>query len=546
MFRLANEKGDWSVPLPVNAYRHTLYTVLLSLGLALFAARVEARPSSVYSGASWSGADPSPKACAGAETVLLIQDVVPWDAAPDQDPNGADVTELEAQGKNWCAIGSADIGSTNLSGFKEIVIAAAQTQAFYNNLFPGGTIHPSISSWVSNGGILSANLADNASGPGNGGSWDGYVFVGGVTKVTSFSDDNQIAAPLQPIVRGSASCPGGNCSRIFDAGALDDLDDWGSSSHGFLTNLPAGTLPILTDENANPVMIQYSFGKGLVVASMTSTEWRYVGDFGTLPQNKKLLANDIAFQDAPTFPSFDGLAETTYYDVATSRFPSASGYGGPGSSGGAGEALLRIVNPTRSDPTLNGTLCAMIYVFDDREELQSCCGCPVTPNGVRTLSTINDLTGNFGVNQANRNAGVIEVISSRLNFVLGVGGTPPLGINVAGGLACDPTGAVGSASGSGVSGAVDPTPTLLSEMMHTEALAPSAPPFAPFSTSASAERFQNAPLDQIQLSSLQTDCMLLLANSSGAGVCNCGAGEKPAVATSLRAAPRRVSRYVGL
>ncbi|MCL6579997.1 MAG: hypothetical protein K6U08_00040 [Firmicutes bacterium] len=36
-------------------------------------------------------------------------------------------------------------------------------------------------------------------------------------------------------------------------------------------------------------------GKGTVIATMMTIEWRYVGDFGGLPENKKLLANELGY-----------------------------------------------------------------------------------------------------------------------------------------------------------------------------------------------------------------------------------------------------------
>src|SRR5438105_8473315 len=117
--------------------------------------------------------------CVGGETVLLIQDVVPWGylVPKDQDPLGADVTELKAQDKNFCMIHSADIDNTDLSQFKEIIIPAVQDQNYYDNLFPGtpvGVFHKAITKWVMDGGVLSANLAefDPVTGFGN---WEGKV-----------------------------------------------------------------------------------------------------------------------------------------------------------------------------------------------------------------------------------------------------------------------------------------------------------------------------------------------------------------------------------
>jgi hypothetical protein len=241
--------------------------------------------------------------------VLLIQDVIPWFPGPGPSGSGADVDELTAQNKNWCGISSGQIGTTNLSQFKEIVIAAAQTQTFYENLFPAPThlIHPAISTWVNNGGILSANLTDCASGPGGGGGWPcgadastSFTFVAGVQHVTAFSQDNDIATPSHPIVADGLPCPSGNCGVIADSGTFADLDGWNFSSHGYFINLPAGTTVIISDPTQfppQPVMVEYPFGAGTVIATLTTTEWRYVGDFGSLPQNKKLLANDIAYQD---------------------------------------------------------------------------------------------------------------------------------------------------------------------------------------------------------------------------------------------------------
>ncbi len=235
--------------------------------------------------------------------VLLIQDVVPWFARPDQHPLGANVTELLAQDKDFCIITSSQIGTTNLRRFREILISAAQTQMFYDNLFPPpgiGMIHPDIVEYVERGGILSANLADFASGPGNGGNWAGDVFIAGVQHVTVFSNTNDIAAPSHPIIANELPCgPDGNCAPVVDGpGIQDDFDGWGFDSHGFLINLPPDAVVIVRDPvGGTPVMVEYPFGRGTVIANMTTTEWRYVGDFGAFVPNKKLLANEIAYQN---------------------------------------------------------------------------------------------------------------------------------------------------------------------------------------------------------------------------------------------------------
>ena len=51
--------------------------------------------------------------------------------------------------------------------------------------------------------------------------------------------------------------------------------------------------------------------------------------------------------------------------------------------GGAGDNILRLINPNgAANGNLAGaqeqTVCAMIYVFDDDEEMGECCGCPLS------------------------------------------------------------------------------------------------------------------------------------------------------------------------
>jgi hypothetical protein len=225
---------------------------------------------------------------------------------------------------------------------------------------------------------------------------------------------------------------------------------------------------------------------------------------------------------APAMAQQD-VFKVSYFDVATSAAPSRAGYGGAGISGGAGDNTVRIVNPTAgANSQFQGTLCAMIYVFDDFEEMQTCCGCPVTPDGLRTLSTINDLTFDFGVNKANLNAGVIEIVSSQPNFF---NPNPPPAPNPPGtNLFCSPTGAA-SNDPFGRATAVTPTPALRAWITHDEVAEPGNIPAGKVVQSASVEEFQDAPLDGTHLWNLQQRCAFLIQNGSGAGVCTCGFGD---------------------
>jgi len=99
-----------------------------------------------------------PETCVGGETDLLIQDITDFWNTNTVDPRGAFVSELISQAKNWCSIDSSAIGTTDLSGFRVIILASNQDSGFYTNVFPGGFVHTDLATWVFNGGIMSASL----------------------------------------------------------------------------------------------------------------------------------------------------------------------------------------------------------------------------------------------------------------------------------------------------------------------------------------------------------------------------------------------------
>lgn len=73
---------------------------------------------------------------------------------------------------------------------------------------------------------------------------------------------------------------------------------------------------------------------------------------------------------------------------------------------------LRLINDgaSISDRSPNGTLCANIYVFGPNQNMQACCSCLVSANGLLTRSVLNDLIPTFAVRPGV--SGVIKVVSS--------------------------------------------------------------------------------------------------------------------------------------
>lgn len=158
------------------------------------------------------------------------------------------------------------------------------------------------------------------------------------------------------------------------------------------------------------------------------------------------------------------------------------------------DSFVRIDNP---GVDAGKNLCADIYVFDNTEEQLECCGCPVTPDDLRTISVNTGLTDNPSNGIKPRN-GVIKIVSAAPNV---------------GGKGCDPTG--GASLSAGFKNNIVPTPDLRAWATHIQV--------APAATTEAA--FADSTLTQTELNHLQQTCFVLRQLGSGKGVCQCGFGE---------------------
>jgi len=87
---------------------------------------------------------------------------------------------------------------------------------------------------------------------------------------------------------------------------------------------------------------------------------------------------------------------------------------------GAPDATLRLVNDgdastSQTEGRPNGNLWASIYLFDDSQELQECCNCFISADGLLSESVDRNLTANELTCRAEKSRGVIKVISSSSN-----------------------------------------------------------------------------------------------------------------------------------
>ena len=119
---------------------------------------------------------------------------------------------------------------------------------------------------------------------------------------------------------------------------------------------------------------------------------------------------------------------------------------------GNGDNALRLVDPNGcgNGGTSNANCaaevdeCAMIYVFDDNQEMGECCGCPITPNELEDFSVEGQLTSNWALATNDSGSGTLVVVGSAFNSTNGAcalnstcNGEFPKSVPSA--PACDPT-----------------------------------------------------------------------------------------------------------
>jgi len=140
-----------------------------------------------------------------------------------------------------------------------------------------------------------------------------------------------------------------------------------------------------------------------------------------------------------------------------------------------------VIDLTNAGST-GGNICANVYAFSPDEQLIACCTCPVTPNGLNSLSARRDLTSNT-LTGVRPNSIVIKLLASA-----GVGG---------------------------VCNAASPGPLVsgLRAWGTTIHLLPSGAP------ALTETEFLNATLSASELSRITSLCGFIQVNGSGFGIC---------------------------
>jgi hypothetical protein len=173
-----------------------------------------------------------------------------------------------------------------------------------------------------------------------------------------------------------------------------------------------------------------------------------------------------------------GVASATAVAQDSSTY--AVTYYSNANTAGAPDATVRVIN----DGNTGGSLCAAFYVFDDSQEMQECCSCPVTADGLISESVNRYLLANSLTSFVNHR-GVIKVVST----------APNSGV-------CDPTKGAATA---GIRGWATHIQRATSGYAITET------------------ELHDANLASAELAGLQQFCSFEIILGSGRGTCYCGA-----------------------
>jgi hypothetical protein len=149
----------------------------------------------------------------------------------------------------------------------------------------------------------------------------------------------------------------------------------------------------------------------------------------------------------------------------------------------AADTTLRLTNPDGNEPYL----CAMLYVFDQDQQMAECCGCQIARDGLRTLSLNTDLIGNPLTGRTPVSGSVLLVTA-----------------DYAGNATCIPS-------------SITPDGMAIAWATHMQSTAPQ-------SSAITEEPLSQTPLNATLASALQAQCNFIEQLGGGRGRCTCGTG----------------------
>lgn len=224
--------------------------------------------------------------------------------------------------------------------------------------------------------------------------------------------------------------------------------------------------------------------------------------------------------------SIPGPVLWTYYQTVQmgQLCPPNTDPNAPCNTGSNSDNLIRLVNPNGAgNANLAGakaqTVCAMIYVFDDDEEMGECCGCPISSTGLATFSVMYNLTANWALQNGSEQGNIFDP-SNGMGAIAIVAAAPNatfpsncFGLDKACHGGCDPTNVPGYN--------VTSVNNLLGSITHNQMVAGNPLDGQAHFGINEVGLSDDAGGDPTNLVYLQNQCGALIGNSSGAGVCSC-------------------------
>lgn len=200
------------------------------------------------------------------DRALVIKDCNPWATTANEDV-------LADMGVTYDVITSDSLSDADLGRYDVVVLPSTQTAGYYDRLVAE---RAKLASFVDDGGVLVAHVTDNGWPCTT--RWSTSFLPQGVEKTNDFSNHLDGLDDDHPVLDG-----------VSDS----DLDYWGWSTHGYLTNLPSDATRVIGiggDPN-RPTYAEYEHGDGLVLATMQTLEWPWYVGWGT----KRVLRNELAY-----------------------------------------------------------------------------------------------------------------------------------------------------------------------------------------------------------------------------------------------------------
>ncbi len=147
------------------------------------------------------------------------------------------------------------------------------------------------------------------------------------------------------------------------------------------------------------------------------------------------------------------------------------------------DATIRITNPG----TTGQDLCAMTYIFDNDQQMTECCGCVISPDGLRTFSLNKDLLANPLTGVPSSSGSIMFLTADQ-----------------ASNSSCNPATPTPS-------GVADAWGTHLQNLSKTQSI-------------VTEGTLSFTPLTSTLSSALQSQCSFIQQLGSGHGICTCGTG----------------------